>query len=242
MATTPNYGFIMPDPTDFVTNLPADFEIFGDEVDSRIKALNPETTAGDISYRASTANAKTRLAIGTAGQVLTVNSGATAPEWTTVNVAAQTLLTSGNLSSGTTTISSISANYNDLILVVRSFDPATDGTSQSLRFNNDTGNTYHTGSFGSGGDSAAQSTINIQNSIDNGSNDGVCYLFIPQYSNTVAEKFCYSTYVHRHNTAGGVRAAQLFGFWQDTTAINRIDLFAASGNTDGGSYQLFGVK
>lgn len=83
MATTPNYGFIMPDPTDFVTDLPADFEIFGDEVDARIKALNPETTLGDISYHGSTANAKTRLGIGTAGQVLTVNSGATAPEWKT---------------------------------------------------------------------------------------------------------------------------------------------------------------
>ena len=84
MATTPNYGFIMPDPTDFVTDLPADFEIFGDEVDSRIKALNPETTEGDLAYRAATANAKARLAIGTAGQVLAVNSGATAPEWITI--------------------------------------------------------------------------------------------------------------------------------------------------------------
>jgi hypothetical protein len=87
MATTPNYGFIMPDPTDFVTDLPADFEIFGDEVDSRIKALNPETTQGDISFRGATADAKTRLGIGTAGQVLRVNSGATAPEWGTVSVS-----------------------------------------------------------------------------------------------------------------------------------------------------------
>jgi hypothetical protein len=38
---------------------------------------------GDIAYRSSTANVKTRLGLGTAGQVLTVNSGATAPEWAT---------------------------------------------------------------------------------------------------------------------------------------------------------------
>jgi len=37
------------------------------------------TTAGDIIYRNATV--PTRLGIGTAGQVLTVNSGATAPEW-----------------------------------------------------------------------------------------------------------------------------------------------------------------
>ena len=78
---TTNYSFAMPTNTDLVKDLPADFDIFGQAVDDRIKALNPETTAGDISYRASTANAKSRLAIGTAGQVLTVNSGATAPEW-----------------------------------------------------------------------------------------------------------------------------------------------------------------
>jgi hypothetical protein len=39
------------------------------------------TTAGDIIYRNSTV--PVRLGIGTAGQVLQVNSGATAPEWAT---------------------------------------------------------------------------------------------------------------------------------------------------------------
>lgn len=41
------------------------------------------TTAGDIIYRNATV--PTRLGIGTAGQVLAVNSGATAPEWKTVS-------------------------------------------------------------------------------------------------------------------------------------------------------------
>ena len=45
-------------------------------------ALSPLTTAGDILYGA-TSGAGTRLGIGTAGQVLTVNSGATAPQWST---------------------------------------------------------------------------------------------------------------------------------------------------------------
>ncbi len=40
------------------------------------------TTAGDIIYRNATV--PVRLGIGTANQVLTVNSGATAPEWTTI--------------------------------------------------------------------------------------------------------------------------------------------------------------
>jgi hypothetical protein len=40
------------------------------------------TTAGDVIY-ATGSGAVTRLGIGTAGQVLTVNGGATAPSWTT---------------------------------------------------------------------------------------------------------------------------------------------------------------
>jgi hypothetical protein len=44
-------------------------------------AKSTVTTAGDIIYRNATV--PTRLGIGTAGQVLQVNSGATAPEWAT---------------------------------------------------------------------------------------------------------------------------------------------------------------
>jgi hypothetical protein len=45
-------------------------------------ALSPLTTAGDVLY-GGTSGAGTRLGIGTAGQVLTVNAGATAPQWST---------------------------------------------------------------------------------------------------------------------------------------------------------------
>ena len=171
---TSNFGWQMPTPTDLVTDLPADFEVFGQAVDTSMadlkggttgqilsKATNTDmdftwitndvgditniavtspitgggssgsvtigvsaastsaagvvqlsdststtssvlastptatksaydladgaiakstlTTAGDIVYRNATV--PTRLGIGTAGQVLKVNSGATAPEW-----------------------------------------------------------------------------------------------------------------------------------------------------------------
>jgi hypothetical protein len=48
-------------------------------------AKSTVTTAGDIIYRNATV--PTRLAIGTAGQVLKVNSGATAPEWANASAA-----------------------------------------------------------------------------------------------------------------------------------------------------------
>ena len=78
---TSNYSFQMPTATDLVTDLPADFEVFGQAVDTRLKALQPGTTLGDLAYSSATANTNTRLGIGTNGQVLGVVGGV--PAWTT---------------------------------------------------------------------------------------------------------------------------------------------------------------
>jgi hypothetical protein len=65
-------------------------------------ALSPLTTAGDTLYGGAS-GAGTRLAIGTAGQVLTVNSGATAPQWSTPTTGTVTSVsvTSANGFAGT---------------------------------------------------------------------------------------------------------------------------------------------
>ena len=85
MATTTNYGWTTPDDTALVKDGAAAIRTLGSSVDTTTKNLNPETTLGDIAYRSSTANVNTRLPLGTAGQVLKVNSGATAPEWSSDN-------------------------------------------------------------------------------------------------------------------------------------------------------------
>ena len=55
--------------------------VVGDGSSTKTFSPNPASTAaGDIEYYTA-ANVKARLAKGTAGQVLTMNSGATAPEW-----------------------------------------------------------------------------------------------------------------------------------------------------------------
>jgi hypothetical protein len=116
---TTNYGFVLPTPTDLVTDLPADFDVALQGVDTRLKALQPGTTAGDLAYSSATANTNTRLAIGTAGQVLTVNSGATAPEWATPASGGMTLLSTTTLSGTSTTVSSISGSYTNLYISVQ---------------------------------------------------------------------------------------------------------------------------
>jgi hypothetical protein len=76
---TSNYGFVLPTSTDLVTDLPADFDVALQGVDTRLKALQPGTTLGDIAYSSATANTNTRLAIGSTGNVLTVAGGV--PTW-----------------------------------------------------------------------------------------------------------------------------------------------------------------
>jgi hypothetical protein len=76
---TTNYGFVLPTPTDLVTDLPADFEVALQGVDTTLKALQPGTTLGDLAYSSATANTNTRLAVGSTGDVLTVAGGV--PTW-----------------------------------------------------------------------------------------------------------------------------------------------------------------
>lgn len=85
MATTTNYSWTTPDDTDLVKDGASAIRTLGSSVDTTVKALSPGTTAGDIDYY-TTSTTKARVGIGTANQVLTVNSGATAPEWKTTSI------------------------------------------------------------------------------------------------------------------------------------------------------------
>jgi hypothetical protein len=76
---TTNYGFVLPTSSDLVTDLPADFDVALQGVDTRLKALQPGTTLGDLAYSSATANTNTRLGIGSTGNVLTVTGGV--PVW-----------------------------------------------------------------------------------------------------------------------------------------------------------------
>ena len=118
MATTTNYGWTTPDDTALVKDGAAAIRTLGSSVDTTTKNLNPETTLGDIAYRSSTANVKTRLAIGTTGQILSVSGGV--PAWTTPSGAGMALITS-NTFSGVTTVSvnnCFSATYDAYKIVV----------------------------------------------------------------------------------------------------------------------------
>lgn len=117
MATTTNYGWTTPDDTSLVKDGAAAIRTLGSSIDTTTKALNPSTTLGDIEYRSSTANTNTRLAIGTAGQVLTVSGGV--PAW--ANPSDQTpLTTKGDLFTYTTTDARLGVGTNGQVLTADS--------------------------------------------------------------------------------------------------------------------------
>ena len=115
---TSNYNFVLPTATDLVTDLPADFEVALQGVDTRLKALQPGTTLGDLAYSSATANTNTRLPIGTSGQVLAVSGGGV-PAWTTT-ADVTPLTTKGDLFTFTTVDARLGVGTNGQTLVADS--------------------------------------------------------------------------------------------------------------------------
>jgi hypothetical protein len=115
---TTNYGFVLPTSSDLVTDLPADFDVALQGVDTRLKALQPGTTLGDLAYSSATANTNTRLAIGSSGQVLSVSGGV--PAWTTVAASGLTKIVTANFtSSASVQINNcFTSTYSNYILVL----------------------------------------------------------------------------------------------------------------------------
>ncbi len=108
MATTPNYSWVMPDPTDLVTDLPADFEIFGDAVDATVYTIDQEV---DTTRTTSTLNAQTAsytLVLADAGKTITMSvasaNNLTVPPNSSVAFATGTMINVIQIGAGQTTL------------------------------------------------------------------------------------------------------------------------------------------
>jgi hypothetical protein len=170
---TSNFGWQMPTSTDLVTDLPADFEVFGQAVDTSLADLkggttgqvlkknsntdmdfvwgadsagmtNPMTTTGDTIY-SSSGSTPARLGIGSTGQVLTVSSGL--PSWAApaVSGANWSLLNAGGTAlTAASTITVSGISGKDKIMVL--IDNASGVSAEctvSIRFNADSGTNYY---------------------------------------------------------------------------------------------------
>jgi hypothetical protein len=343
---TSNFGWQMPTPTDLVTDLPADFEVFGQAVDTSMadlkggttgqilsKATNTDmdftwitndvgditavtvsspltgggtsgsvsvgilsgttsnlgavqlsdstsststtlaatanavkttydlaaaavpkstvTTAGDIIYRDATV--PTRLGIGTAGQVLTVNSGATAPEWAAAaSGGGMTLLSTTTLSGSNTTVSSISGAYQKLFVEVIDYYPSSNSTL-FLRFNSNNSADAYQGVYDY---YPADVTNNTQRApfvtkdslyylgygtILNADSNNYCYFEVMNYTNSTTRKVLTSISGYK-NSGSNETLERSSGFFNSSTAITSINLILGAGTFSGGTVKVWGEK
>ena len=250
MATTTNYGWTTPDDTALVKDGAAAIRTLGSSVDTTTKNLNPETTLGDIAYRSSSANVKTRLGIGSAGQVLTVAAGV--PSWATPAVSASglTFITSAS-PSAVSTISidnCFTSTYRNYLIVTNLECTASGGVYLNARLRaggaDNTSSNYKwnaiimdSSSATVGGDNRSSTTsFTIARSRETGETVTTTYLYSPQASveTTFTTNAASLSSTDSDWFSGG-------GSMTVTTAYDGLTLFVGGGNFTG-TIRVYGVS
>jgi hypothetical protein len=215
---TTNFGWVMPTSTDLVTDLPADFNVFGQGVDTSLQYLlggttgqvlsktsatnmaftwvtptdqTPLTTKGDL-FTFSTVDA--RLGVGTNGQTLVADSAeATGLKWATAAAGgAFTSLATGSLTGGSSvTISSISGSYTDLKLVIVNPDNTANNRVIWVKVNGDANTRYkndNNSTTGVSNGTFSEGAWYVSPGSSNGTTVGLVNLDIYNYANSTTWK------------------------------------------------------
>ena len=204
------------------------------------------TTAGDIIYRNATV--PTRLGIGTAGQVLKVNSGATAPEWGTASSGAVTQITDTTLTSATAdiTFSSIPSTYNHLMIIIsgRCSSASVNGTDLLVQLNSDTGVNYRharntkyaaagsTVTIEGGSNFSSMSLGNLWGGTSSSNTISGAQMIFPNYKGTTLTK---SMIFQGGCMTDAPGAGSGYGQWINFSAVTTIKIFSTGGNLDTGT-------
>jgi hypothetical protein len=212
---------------------------------------NPMTTTADMIY-SSSGSTPARLGIGTVGQVLTVNSGATAPEWAAPSSGGLTVIDTSTVAntSTTLTISSIPATYKHLVVVGVGLQTsgANDG-DLFVRVNGDSGNNYTlervtvSGStlagYGTGSISGISNLGAMARTADGATLLGQIAIYIYNYSSSADYKTIVTSGGSMNNSTNSWVASR--GMWRNTDAITSVSLVDANGtNLKAGTYITYG--
>lgn len=204
-------------------------------------AKSTVTTAGDIIYRNSTV--PTRLGIGTAGQILTVNSGATAPEWQTLSAGGMTLLSTTTLSSTSTTISISGSGYTNLQIVVSGMTTTANNDYPRMDLNGVSGAVYLSGTQGA---STVASTnlywcTGAHEMLKTGGNN---VWVVNVYNNASTSYYkALQSFSYGKNYASADVASNQGGAFLSNSAISSVTITTISGNTfTAGQVKIYGVK
>jgi hypothetical protein len=250
---TTNYGFVLPTPTDLVTDLPADFEVALQGVDTQMKtnadaaiAKSIVTTKGDLIAATGTST-PARLAVGTNGQVLTADSAeASGVKWATSASGGMTLLSTTTLSGASTTISSISGSYVNLFVIISGITSSTNNYP-ILRPNN--GTTLFTGAITTSTTGTVSNIFRgevnlVAPSLDaylNSNSNTISTITISNYASATANKSI-ETQGGYVNNGGNARSYSHQGYLETTTAISSLVIATSTGTFSTGTVLIYGVK
>ena len=249
MATTPNYSWIMPDPTDLVKDLPADFAIFGNAVDSTVKTNADAAIAktivdakGDI-IAATAADTVSRLAVGANNTVLTADSStATGLKWAAVASGGMTLLSTTTLSGASTTISNIDQTYTNLYILVTGVTNATADGKDYCSPNFSSGQTVSAQEISNGAVSQENNYVRLTGNVNRTRTDAnnSYQLQIYNYASTTFYKpVFWSGYFQQ---SGGSRSVMGGGGYYSNSAVTSLNFFNDGGNLSTGTVRIYGVK
>jgi hypothetical protein len=143
---TTNFGWQMPTPTDLVTDLPADFEVFGQAVDTDFVDLLGGTT-GQILSKTSNTDLDFTWITNDVGDITAVNvtspitgGGSAGAVTIGINAATTSVVGAVQLSDSTSTTSSVLAATPTAVKAA--YDLAAAAQPAALTINTQTGTTY----------------------------------------------------------------------------------------------------
>ena len=204
---------------------------------------------GDL-IGATAADTPARLAVGTNGQVLTADStAATGLAWTSISSGAYTQLATGSLTGSSVTISSISASYQDLILVINNLS-LSNSDEFAIRINGKTsgygGITFRGGTTSIFADANGYSIIKVPSgNVLNTATNYRAVIEFPNYA-TSGLLFCqFSGVFNSTSTTSGIQPFAGYGSNTSEEVLSSITLLANYGGAytfDNGTYTLYGVK
>ena len=188
---------------------------------------NPMTTTGDIIY-SSPGSTPVRRAIGSTGDVLTVSGGI--PTWAAPSSGGMTLISTTSLSGATTTISSIPQTYNYLHFIVENSGTT---TSDPVLFKPN--NTDFATNWQFASSVAAPTYVSSLTGTGAGSQYRLIVINLWNYTSTASTKgMTYSTF--------GNTMSNGYASFQSLSAITSVVFAAYSGNFNGGTVKMYGVK